>query len=142
MIDKVFIDSDIILDLLGQRKPFDKPAAELFTMADHEKIACTISSLCFSNVHYILAKQIGKEGARSILKKFKALVTVSSVDDKIIDLALTSQFKDFEDAIQYYTAIANNCSVLLTRNLKDYKEAQIPVMTAESYVKMKNSKLM
>lgn len=59
------------------------------------------------------------------------------VDDKTLDLALSSDFKDFEDGIQYYTAIEKNLKILLTRNLKDFKAAEISVMTAEQYLKGK-----
>jgi hypothetical protein len=62
-------------------------------------------------------------------------VNVSTVDEKIIDLALQSVFSDFEDAIQYFTAIQNNIPVILTRNLKDYKSSAIPVMTADDFLK-------
>ena len=67
--------------------------------------------------------------------KFKTLVTVNEVNDKTIELALASDFKDFEDGIQYFTAIENGIQLLLTRNLKDYKSADIPVMTAEDFIK-------
>ena len=138
-MEAVFVDSDIILDLLAEREPFSQYAKELFTLADKGEVICHISSLCFSNVQYILAKQIGKNQARQVLIQLKTLVKVLGVGDKIIDLALSSNIKDFEDAIQYYTAIANSCQTLLTRNLKDYKEAQIPAMTAESFLRLKNS---
>lgn len=135
-MDEIFVDSDIILDLLSRRIPFHRAADKLFTLSDQGKITLKTSALIFSNVHYILAKQLGKENARKALIKFKILVEVLSVNDKIIDLALSSDFKDFEDAIQYHTAIENGCNILLTRNLKDYKESQIAVMTAESYIKI------
>ncbi|WP_423148818.1 hypothetical protein [Rubrolithibacter danxiaensis] len=77
-----------------------------------------------------------KEALR-ILSSFKVLVNILSVDDKIIELSLNSVFNDFEDAIQYYTAIENNLKILVTRNLKDFKEAQIRVESAELYLKNK-----
>jgi predicted nucleic acid-binding protein len=67
--------------------------------------------------------------------KFKTLVTVLSVSEKVVELALLSDFKDFEDALQYYTALENGVTLMLTRNLKDYKTAGIPIMTAEQYLK-------
>src|ERR1051326_8546700 len=72
---------------------------------------------------------------RRILNNYRILVNVLPVDEKTIDLALQSVFKDFEDAIQYYTAVQNNIPVFLTRNLKDYKKAAIPVTTAEDFMK-------
>jgi predicted nucleic acid-binding protein len=131
----VFVDTDIVLDLLGNRKPFYRHAAELFTIADRSEITIFVSSLSFSNLNYILSKQYSSNQARKILMKFKTLVTVLSVSEKVVELALLSDFKDFEDALQYYTALENGVTLMLTRNLKDYKTAGIPIMTAEQYLK-------
>ena len=133
---RIFIDTDIILDLLAKRKSFYIPAANLFTLADRGKLHINVSSLTFATLFYLLSKDNGQERARKILFKFKSLVTVLPVDNKIIELALSSEFKDFEDGIQYYCAIENKCAAILTRNLKDYKYADIPVMTAESFLKI------
>jgi len=134
-MEKVFVDTDIALDLLSERAPHYRPAAQLFTLADEGKLALYVSSLCFSNLHYLLSRLYSQAESRRILNTFKVLVKVLAVDDKIIDLALNSPFKDFEDAIQYYTAAENQIELLLTRNLKDYKAAKITVMTAEDYLR-------
>ncbi len=133
-MDRIFIDTDISLDLLSERLPHYAHAAQLFTLADKEKLELYVSSLSFSNLNYLLSRQYSQKNARRILNKFKVLVHVLSVDEKIIDLALNSEFKDFEDAIQYYTAIENNLDTLITRNLKDYKHANITIITAEDYL--------
>ena len=135
-MDRIFLDADIVMDFLAKRFPFHQFADAVFNLSDQGKVELVISSLTFSHVHYVLAKQRGKEQARQTLKKFKVLVNVASIGDKIIDLALSSNFKDFEDAIQYYAALEMKCSMILTRNIKDYKHAQIPTMTAESYIKL------
>lgn len=134
-MEKVFIDTDIILDVLAKREPHFKFAAHLLSLADKGKIKLGVSSLTFSNLNYMLTKQFGATDTRKVLVRFKTLVQVTTVDDKTIELALGSNFKDFEDAIQYYSAINNGYKTLLTRNLKDYKPAKIPVMTAESFLK-------
>ena len=136
-MDKVFVDSDITLDLLSYREPFYLPAANLFSLADKNEIRLFVSSLSFANLNYILSKQFSAEQAKKKLLKFKTLVTVLSVDDKIVELALASDFRDFEDALQYFTATENNIKILLTRNLRDYKHADISVLTAEQYLKGK-----
>ena len=107
----------------------------MFSAADKNEIGLHVSSLAFANLNYILSKQYSTDQAKKKLLKFKTLVTVLAVTDKIIELALASDFKDFEDAVQYFTAIENNIKVLLTRNLKDYKSSEIPVMTAEQFLK-------
>jgi predicted nucleic acid-binding protein len=134
-MQKLFIDTDIILDLLTAREPFYEYAATLFSLADNGKVSLHFSSLSFSNLNYMLSKQYSAAQARKLLSKFKTIVKVLAVDEKITELALSSDFKDFEDALQYYTAISNNIKMLITRNLKDYKHADIPVMTAEQYLR-------
>lgn len=134
---KVFVDTDIVLDLLARRDPFYEFSAQLFTEADKGNIKLYVSSLSFSNLNYILTRQFSSDSARRNLLKFKTLVNVLSVNEKIVELALSSEFKDFEDAVQYFTAIENKINTLLTRNLKDYKHSLIPVLTAEQYLKGK-----
>ena len=134
-MEKLFVDTDVVLDLLSARQPHYKFAAELFSLADIESVRLYVSSLTFANVHYVLSKQLSASESRKLLLRFKTLVTVLPINDKIIELALSSSFADFEDAIQFYAAIENNVSILLTRNLKDFKKATIPVMTPQQYLK-------
>lgn len=138
MTKKLFVDTDVVLDLLAKRESFYLYAAQLFTIADKQKVNIYVSSLCFGNLNYILTKQKSSAEARKILSQFKVLVKVLPVDDKIIELALNSDFRDFEDAIQYYCAIENGINILVTRNLKDFKLARIPILTAEEFVKQNN----
>jgi len=136
MKKKVFVDTDIIYDLLGKRDPFYIAAAQLFTLADEGKVQIFISALSLANLHYLISKHKSVEKAKEILRKFKVLVHVAPLNDKIIDLALNSDFSDFEDAIQYFSALQNEIEVLLTRNLKDYRKAQITVLTAQDFINL------
>ena len=133
---RVFVDTDIIYDLLGKRDPFYLASAQLFTWADEGKIQIYVSALSLANLHYLILKQRTENQAKEILRKLKVLVHVTPLNDKIIDLALNSEFADFEDAIQYYSALQNEIEVFLTRNLKDYKKAQITVLTAQDYINL------
>jgi predicted nucleic acid-binding protein len=133
----IFVDTDVCIDLLSGRKPFNAIAEKLFSLADNEKIRIGVSSLSFSNIDYILRSQYGGKDSRIILAQFKTIVKILPVDSKTIDLALTSGFTDFEDAIQYYCAIENDAKVLVTRNVKDYRKAIIDVLTPESFLMKK-----
>ena len=133
-MSKIFADTDICIDLLSGRKPFNSVAERLFSAADTGKITICVSSLSFANIDYILKSRYTGTKSRQIIAKFKALVTVLPVDSKTIDLAIASNFIDFEDAIQYFTAIENKISILVTRNLKDYRIAQIQVVTPEMFL--------
>ena len=136
-MDKVLVDTNIVIDLLTEHKEFYKPASILFTLADNKEIKLAVSSLTFANTYYLISKELNATKAKDILRKFKLLVKVLPMDDKIIDLSLNSNFKDFEDAIQYFTALENKVEIIITRNLKDFKLSKIPVMTADDYLTMK-----
>lgn len=137
---RLLIDTNIVIDLLAKREEFYYEAATLFSLADKNKLTLVISSLTFANTNYILSKLKTERESRMILRKFKVLTEVVSLDDKIIDLALNDDFfPDFEDGLQYYSAIENRIDVILTRNKKDFKNSKIPVMTAKEYLAKKKS---
>lgn len=131
---KVFVDTDVCIDLLSGRKPFNKTAEILFSLADNKKVKIYVSSLSFSNIDYVLRSQYSSTHSRQLIGKFKTLVNVLQVDSKTIDLAIASDFNDFEDAIQYSCAIENNLTTIITRNVKDYKKASISVLTPETFI--------
>ncbi len=132
---KMLIDTNIVIDLLAKREPYYADAARLFSLADRRQVTLSVSSLTFANTNYTLLKATNPQEAKSILRKFKLLADVLPLDDKIINLALNdNDFHDFEDALQYFSALENNQDMIITRNLKDFKKAKIPVMTAEQYL--------
>ena len=135
-MEKILIDTDIILDLLMKRKPYYQPSVKLFKLIENKKVIGYVSSLIFTNLFYIIRKVEGNEKARNSLKKLKLLVKVLAVDDKIIELGLSSDFKDFEDSIQYYVALENGIKKIITRNVDDYKYSKLPVFTAEEYINL------
>lgn len=133
---RVFVDTNIVLDLLAQRINFFEASQDFFTYAIDNKIKLVVSSLTFANTHYILKEQLKIGKVRSALRKFKALVEVAAFDDRILELALEEEFKDFEDGVQYYTAIENNCQAIITRNKKDFKKSAIPVLNASEFLEI------
>lgn len=132
----LLIDTNIVIDLLAKRMSHYKDSAFLFSLADKKKVKLYISSLTFANTNYILLKVKSPSEVKSILRKFKLIVDVLPLDDKIVGLALNDvDYDDFEDGLQYFTAIENNLDVIITRNLKDFKKSKIPVMNPEQYLK-------
>lgn len=132
---KLLIDTNIVLDLLAKREPFYSGAASLFSKADKQKVKLAVSSLTFANTNYVLSRLKSPSEAREILRRFKILVRVLNLNDKITELALNDDsFSDFEDGLQYYSALQNNQDAIITRDLKDFKNAKIPVMTADEYL--------
>jgi predicted nucleic acid-binding protein len=133
-VKKLFLDSDIMLDFGLRRAPFYLPALNLFELCYEARIQGVASSIAFINTYYFLRK-FAPEVAMDSLKKLRSTISIVEVNEKIIDLALNSKFSDFEDAVQYYTAISANADVIITRNIKDYKQSTIPVLTAEQFLR-------
>lgn len=140
-MSRLLIDTNIVIDLLAKRKNFYDEAAELFSRADKadgNELQLTISTLSFANTNYVLTKLTSAEEARKILRKFKVLVKLLSLNERITDLALSDEkFPDFEDGLQYYSAIENQVDIIITRNKKDFKNSEIPVLTAKEFLARK-----
>ena len=139
-MDKVFVDSDILLDLIQEREPFFKDSIHLFSLIEENKIKGYVSPLIFANLFYILRKVESNKFTVNVLIRLKALLNVAKIDEKIIELALSSGFRDFEDAVQNYTAIEAGAGYLITRNKKDYKGSSIIVCTAKEYLSIRSSR--
>jgi predicted nucleic acid-binding protein len=131
---RLLIDTDVVLDLLTAREPHLAAAQALFSELDHGKIQGFVSALTFPNVHYILRREISNTEGVRILEKLKSVVRILPIDEKIIALALASRFRDFEDAVQYYTAVQNGMVCLITRNVRDYRGSELPVLTPAEYL--------
>jgi predicted nucleic acid-binding protein len=137
-MSRILIDTNIVIDLLSKRKEYYDEAADLFSRADKKELDLAISSLTFANTNYILTKLKSAKEAREILRKFKVLVEILSLDDKIIQLALSdNNFPDFEDGLQYYSAMENQIDIIISRNKKDFKNSKIPVLTAKEFLAKK-----
>ena len=133
-MSRIYLDTNVILDLLGERIPFYDSIAKVATLADQKKITIVVSPLSFTTIDYVLNKFESSESVMSKLRKFKILCEICEINEETIDKALNSNFKDFEDAVQYFAAVQSDCSIILTRNAKDFKNATIPVMNAEEYL--------
>lgn len=132
---KLFIDTNIVIDLLSRRAPFFEEAAELFSLADKKQIELSASSLTIANTSYVLLRQMDSSKAKLVIRKLRLILNVLPLDDKIIGLALNDEtFSDFEDGLQYFTAIENEQELIITRNLKDFKNSKLPAMTAKQFI--------
>ena len=137
-MNKVLIDTDVILDFFFDRKPFSEHASKIFSLCELKMIQGFVTPVIYSNVYYLLRQTAKHE---KVIDKLKLLLTITDVliiDKEVLVLAMNSKFKDFEDALQNYAAIkAQTVDTILTRNQKDFKYSEIGVMTPEEYLKTK-----
>jgi len=135
MKHRLFLDTNIMLDLLGERNPFYEPVAKIATLADMDKIQIVASSLSYATVYFILSRFENPEKVKEKLRKFKVISEVSSVNQTIIEKGLNSGFRDFEDSLQYFSALEADCTIIISRDTGDFREAEIPVMTSDEYLR-------
>ncbi len=120
MKDKLFLDTNIVIDLLGEREPFYEPAAKIVTLADKGKVQIIVSALTYTTVCYLLSRYERNKVVKEKMRKFKVIAETSDLTDKIIDKGLESKFSDFEDSLQYYCAVESECNLIILTNVKNY----------------------
>jgi predicted nucleic acid-binding protein len=135
MTKKVFIDSDIILDLALFRTPYVHFSKSVLELAENYFVLGFTSSNCAANIHYILRKFRGENDARFFLSQLLRYISILPIDHGIVLEALQSKFTDFEDALQYGAALRNRCDCIITRNTGDYKKSNIEVLDPENFLR-------
>ena len=135
-MDKVLIDTDVILDFFFDRQPFAEYSAQVMGLCETKKIIGYVTPVIYSNVYYLLRQTARHEKVIDNLKQLLMITDVLLMDKEVVINALNSGFKDFEDSLQNFAAMKNGAiDVILTRNLKDYRKSEIGVLTPESYIK-------
>jgi predicted nucleic acid-binding protein len=133
MKPKLFIDSDVLMDVLAKRQPFYADSAAVLSLAEQELVQAFSTPLVISNIYYILRKLTTKEIAIKGIRKLRTFLNIIPVDLGHVDRAITSNFKDMEDAIQYYASLDAEINFLITRNTAHFK-LEIPVYTPHEFL--------
>jgi predicted nucleic acid-binding protein len=131
---RLFLDTNVMLDLLGERDPFYVSAAKIATLADKRSLQIVVSALSYATISYFLSKYEGMEKTKDKLRKFKVISEICELDEVIIEKGLNSDFLDFEDSLQYFSALRTECDIIVTRNGKDFKKSEIPVMSPDEFL--------
>lgn len=135
-MDKVLIDTDVILDFFFDIEPFAEYSAQVIGLCEINKIKGFVTPVIFSNVYYLLRQTARHDKVIDNLKQLLMITDVLLMDKEVVSNAINSGFKDFEDSLQNFAAMKNGeINVILTRNLKDYSKSEIAVLTPESYIK-------
>ena len=134
---KVFVDTNILIDLLGDRKPFSKYAIEIFDKAERRKVELFVSSHSFATTHYLLKKYMMETELREVLYALLDYLTIIAVDTDMIKKGLRSNYKDFEDALQIIAANSiRKLDYIVTRNLKDFSDSGIAILPPDELVRV------
>jgi predicted nucleic acid-binding protein len=128
---KVLLDTNIILDVALERQPFFEASEQVLAFAEQEQMTGYISASTFGDLYYVIRKNKGRESALGFLRKVSRFCQVATVDQSVVSMALATNFRDFEDAIQYSTAVINHLDAIVTRNPQDFAEAALRIMTPD-----------
>jgi predicted nucleic acid-binding protein len=138
-MDKVLIDADVLLDFFFDRIPFSNFAAKVLNLCKENKIKGFATPVIIANTYYLLRKTAKHELVIDKLNQLLNIIDITEMNRNVVTKALNSNFKDFEDALQNYSAIENkDIKVILTRNIKEFKHSELAILTPESYLKGKN----
>ncbi|MCH4824674.1 PIN domain-containing protein [Gramella lutea] len=135
-MDNVLIDTDVILDFFFDREPFAEFATDILNLCEENKIKGFTTPVIICNTYYLLRKTAKHDIVIEKIKQLLTIIDVLKIDKEVVLDSLNSNFKDFEDALQNYSAVKNGkISIVLTRNIKDYKKSELAVMTPETYLR-------
>ncbi|WP_162344277.1 type II toxin-antitoxin system VapC family toxin [Cyclobacterium salsum] len=136
MAARIFLDSDVVIDFFTDREPFANPASEIFDLSERGQLQLFISAVSINNIYYIVRKYLDHKRAILIIEELTAMIQIAGTTRNEIIQALKNNFKDFEDSVQYSTALSiEGIEAILTRNVKDYLNSEIAVFTPENYLK-------
>lgn len=131
---KIFIDTNILLDVLLQREPFYKHSAILWSLIKQKKIKAYISALSVTNIFYIVKKSAGTEKAFEVVEIILKTFDISEVNFEVLVKAEETKMRDYEDAVQYICSERYNCSKIITRNKKDFRLSETNVLTPAEFI--------
>ncbi len=133
----IFLDTNVIIDFLADRRPFSLDAAKLFNLSLSGKARIYISAVSYNNIYYILRQSMSNNETIKLLSELSEIAEITDVTKNIIQKSLKTDFKDFEDAIQYHCALSlTRIDFIVTRDTKDFKKSTLPVMTPEEAVSL------
>tara|TARA_B100000953_G_C17915578_1_gene389021 strand:+ start:318 stop:740 length:423 start_codon:yes stop_codon:yes gene_type:complete len=135
-MENLLIDTDVILDFFFDREPFSEFATDILNLCEENKIKGFTTPVIICNTYYLLRKTAKHDIVIEKIKQLLTIIDVLKIDKEVVLDSLNSNFKDFEDALQNYSAVKNGkISIVLTRNIKDYKKSELAVMTPETYLR-------
>ena len=136
---KVLFDTNIVLDVLLDRKPFSEHASYLMSKVERSEINGFLCATTVTTIHYLLSKYLDKEKAIDSINSIMALFEIASVNRLVIENALKSNFSDFENSVLNESAKHAGAEYIITRNIKDFKKSTIPAYTATEFLSMLES---
>lgn len=133
----LFLDTNVVIDFFQQRMPFHNHAVKIISLAEKGEIFISCSAITIATAHYVLKKSDGKNAIDKV-RRLKTICLVMPTMNFAVDKALTSNFTDLEDALQYFTAVDAKADFIISRDNRDFINSEIPVLTPEEFFAIPN----
>jgi predicted nucleic acid-binding protein len=133
---RILFDTNVVLDLLLDRQPFAAPAAELLSKAEAGIISGYLCATTVTTIHYLARKVIGARKAKRQVRMLLSIFEIASVNRAALEGALEGRFRDFEDAVLHEAARLVNADAIVTRNVEDFEESELPVYSCEEMLSL------
>jgi predicted nucleic acid-binding protein len=133
-MNRLFLDTNIVLDFITERTPFFDSIASIISLVDKNDFTFVVTPLSYATIFYLTSKNGKQQYALDRLVRFKIVCEICIMDEQIVESALHANMKDFEDALQYFSALKAGCDVIITRNGKDFKKSDLPIMTPSEFL--------
>ncbi len=131
---KVFVDTNVLLDVLAKREPYFTDAARIWSLAERAKLEAQVSVISFNNVYYVLRKVASRQVAEKALRLMRSVFTPVPLGAQVLSQAIDAGFRDFEDALQFYSALHADASCLITRDADDFPATALPVLSPAEFL--------
>jgi predicted nucleic acid-binding protein len=128
----VFFDTNVIIDVVTRREPFVAASSALLTHAEKGTLKGIVSAITFNNLYYIVRREAGEAKARQAVSFLRSICRIVPLDARIIGMAIDAKIADFEDAIQFFSAVEGRAGYIVTRNSQDFPQDLLPVLTPEA----------
>ncbi len=131
---KIFIDTNVLLDVFLERNPYYENSVLIWGIAESKMSEVLVSAISINNIYYIIRKHKGKELAQRAVEVLNANFMIVPLDQSIIGKAIMARLPDFEDSIQFFSALSAGADCIVTRNARDFPQSNIPVITPDAFI--------
>ena len=130
----ILVDTNVVLDVLLERTPFVDNSSVIMGRIERRTLRGMLCATTVTTIHYLACKTIGKKAGTAAINRLLQIYQIAPVDDQVLLVALNSGFKNYEDGVLHAAAIKSGAEAIITRNVKDFSAAELPVYTPEEFI--------
>ena len=136
---KALFDTNVLVDVLTHREPFYMDSARAWSLVASRRVEGMVAAVSMTNLYYVVERLKSRAAALEMLRRIRGEFAVVATDGAVVNRAIDSGFKDFEDAVQYFSAVAAGAECVVTRNGRDFRGSEIAVVSPGEFLAMQRA---